>query len=183
MVTLETARLTLRELTLDDAPALNAVDGDPEVARWNGFDPPDLDGTRGYIENVMRDAGVMPRQYITLAVVTRTDNRLIGRCGFDRDGPDLLFGMVGYALRHDQWGKGYMTEAVRALVAYGFAELGLHRIWSECDPRNIGSWRVLEKAGMRREGHMRENFRYPNGEWVDTFLYAILAREWNAANR
>ena len=179
MVRLETERLILRELTMEDVPALNAVDGDPEVARWNGFDPPSLDGTRGYLESVIKDAGQSPRQYYTLAIVTRTDNRLIGRCGFDRGGPDLLAGMVGYCLHRDLWGQGYMTEAVRALVDFGFRELELHRIWAECDPDNIGSWRVLEKVGMRREGHMIESFRYPSGEWVDSYHYAILAREWS----
>jgi len=70
-----------------------------------------------------------------------------------------------------------MTEAVRALVGYGFGELKLHRIAADCDPRNIGSWRVMEKIGMRREGHLLENLLLA-GEWVDSYVYAILAREW-----
>jgi RimJ/RimL family protein N-acetyltransferase len=180
MVTLETERLILRELTLDDAEALNAVDGDPVVARWNGFEPPDLEGTRGYIASVIDAAGQSPRQFYTLALVTRTDNRLIGRCGIDRGGPDLLDGMVGYCVHRDLWGQGYMTEAVRELVDFGFRELKLHRMWADCDPRNIGSWRVMEKVGMRREGHAIENYRYPDGEWADTWFYAILNREWAA---
>jgi len=183
MVTLETERLTLRELTLDDAPALNAVDGDPVVARWNGFEPPGLDGTRAYIENVIKDAAQEPRQFITLAIVTRADDHLIGRCGFDRGGPDLLNAMVGYCLHRDLWGQGYMTEAVQALVGHGFRDLKLHRVWADCDPRNVGSWRVMEKVGMRREGHSIENYRYPDGEWADTWFYAMLDREWAASSR
>jgi RimJ/RimL family protein N-acetyltransferase len=175
MVELQTERL-LRELKMDDAPALNTIDGDPEVAYWNGFEALDLEGTRGYIESVMRHANQSPRQYYTLAIVRKADNRLIGRCGLDRGGPDLL----GYCLCRDLWGKGYMTEAVRAVVDYGFREINLHRIWADCDPRNIGSRRVMEKMGMRREGHAIENYRYPNGEWADTYFYAILDREWLA---
>ena len=182
MVTLQTERLILRELTLDDAPALNTIDGDPVVAHWNGFDAPDLEGTRDYIASCMQAAGESPRQYYTLAIVTRADNWLIGRCGLDLGGPDMREAMVGYCLHRDLWGQGYMTEAVRALVEYGFRELNLRRIWADCDPRNTGSWRVMEKAGMRREGHALENYRYPDGEWADTYFYAILAREWAAAH-
>jgi RimJ/RimL family protein N-acetyltransferase len=72
-----------------------------------------------------------------------------------------------------------MTEAIRALIGFGFGELKLHRIRAECDPRNVGSWRVLEKVGMRREGHLRENFLL-DGTWCDSYLYAILDHEWIA---
>jgi RimJ/RimL family protein N-acetyltransferase len=177
---METDRLVLRELELDDVPALNAVDAHPDVAHWLGFTAT-MDGTRGYIETVMRDARESPRQYYTLAIVTRMDNRLIGRCGFDLAGPEFLAGTVGYSLHRDLWGQGFMSEAIRALVAFGFSELGLHRISAETDPRNFGSWRVMEKVGMRREGHLIENFLL-NGEWVDSYLYAILDREWHAAH-
>jgi len=85
--------------------------------------------------------------------------------------------MVGYSLHPDSWGQGLMTEAVMALVGYGFGVLRLHRIWADVDPENIGSWRVLEKIGMRREGQLRENALI-GGEWCDSYIYAMLDREW-----
>jgi RimJ/RimL family protein N-acetyltransferase len=63
------------------------------------------------------------------------------------------------------------------MVEFGFRELGLHRMWADCDPDNVGSWRVLEKIGMRREGHLREN-ALVKGAWVDSLIYAVLEREW-----
>ena len=63
------------------------------------------------------------------------------------------------------------------MVDFGFRELRLHRIWADCDPANVPSCRVLEKLGMRREGHFREN-AWIKGEWVDSLIYAILDREW-----
>lgn len=178
MVTMQTERLILRELMAEDAQALNAVDAHPDVARWLGFTA-SLDDSRGYVESVMRDARESPRQYYTLAIVTKADNRLIGRCGFDRGGPHLAEGALGYSLHRDHWGQGYMTEAIRALIGFGFAEVKLHRIMAEADPLNVGSWRVMEKVGMRREGHLRENFLL-DGAWCDSYLYAILDREWEA---
>lgn len=70
-----------------------------------------------------------------------------------------------------------MAEAVRALVGYGFQALDLHRIWADVDPGNVGSWRVMAKIGMRREGHLLEN-AWIAGEWQDSYLYAVLKREW-----
>ena len=85
--------------------------------------------------------------------------------------------LSGTRLHPAQWGRGYTTEAARAMIDFGFRELGLHRIWADCDPRNVASWRVLEKLGLRREAHLRQNARI-KGEWVDSLLYAILDREW-----
>lgn len=73
-------------------------------------------------------------------------------------------------------GKGYAT--VNELLTLGFGQLNLHRIFAECDPANLGSARVMEKANMIREGHLRE-CRWQKGQWVDRLLYAILDRDWS----
>src|SRR3712207_3871409 len=65
------------------------------------------------------------------------------------------------------------------MLDLGFRELGLHRIWADCDPANTASWRVLEKNGLRREGHLRENASI-KGQWVDSLIYAVLSGEWMA---
>jgi len=69
-----------------------------------------------------------------------------------------------------------MTETVKRVIDFGFSELGLHRIYATLAPENVASARVLEKAGMRREGHLRKH-RYIKGEWRDSLLYAILESE------
>ena len=78
-----------------------------------------------------------------------------------------------YVLNRKFWNKGYMMEVVKRVIHFGFSELGLHRIYATLAPENVASARVLEKAGMRREGHLREH-RYIKGEWRDSLLYAIL---------
>jgi len=182
MVLLPTGRLLLREFILDDAPALNAIEVHPDVARWVWLPGPSLEDTRRTIEFLIASAAETPRTIYTLAIVTKADDRLIGRCGFDITGPESTEGVVGYAMHRDYWGQGYMTEAVRALAGLGFGKLNLHRVWAEADPRNIGSWRVLGKVGMRREGHLIEN-AFENRDWCDSYIYAILDREWEGASR
>jgi ribosomal-protein-alanine N-acetyltransferase len=86
-------------------------------------------------------------------------------------------GEILYLLNRQYWGHGYATEAVRAVLGFGFRELGLHRVYATCRPANVASSRVMEKVGMQREGHLRRH-RWMKGAWHDSLLYAILEDEW-----
>jgi RimJ/RimL family protein N-acetyltransferase len=118
-----------------------------------------------------------PRRTYDLAVLLASSDLVIGRCGLQVSEHDAREAVVWYTLLRSLWRRGYVPEALRALVQFGFTELKLHRVWAECDPANYSSYRVLEKLGMRREGHLREN-AWVKGQWVDSFVYAILDREW-----
>ena len=177
MVLLRTARLVLREFEEGDGPALHAVESRPEVARYQSFAPRTAEESRAYVAGARAAAAEDPRRTYDLAVVLPAEGRLIGRCGLGITDPAIGEGMLWYTLHPAHWGRGYATEAARGLVDFGFRELRLHRIWADCDPANIASWRVLEKLGMRREGHLREN-AWIKGEWVDSLIYAVLERDW-----
>jgi ribosomal-protein-alanine N-acetyltransferase len=82
---------------------------------------------------------------------------------------------MGYLISPAAQGQGYATEAARALLDFGLAAGGLHRITATCDPENTGSVRVLEKIGMSREGHLHDHFLI-RGTWRDRLLYARLAQ-------
>jgi RimJ/RimL family protein N-acetyltransferase len=88
---------------------------------------------------------------------------------------------VGYIVNNRYQKKGYAAEALSAVIAQAFRE-GAHRVYAECDPRNVPSWKLLEKAGLRREAQFRQNLwfhRDENGSpiWKDTLVYAILEDE------
>lgn len=85
-------------------------------------------------------------------------------------------GEIGFILHPDHHGHGYATEAGEVMLKLGFGDLGLHRIVARCDARNQASVRVMERLGMRREAHLREN-EFVKGEWCDELVYAILAAE------
>lgn len=74
------------------------------------------------------------------------------------------------------WSKGYATETAKALVEFGFKKLCLHRVFATCDPENTASARVLEKTGMKLEGHIREH-KLVKGKWRDSLLYAIINQQ------
>ena len=92
---------------------------------------------------------------------------------------ELRRGEIGYLLDLRYWGRGYATEAARAVLDFGFRELDLHRVYATCRPANVASIRVMEKLGMRREAHFRQH-RWMKGAWQDSYLYAILDHEWKA---
>ena len=85
---------------------------------------------------------------------------------------------IGFFLEVAAWGHGYATETAQTVMDAGFRQLGLHRVYATCAPENGASAWVLEKLGMRREGHLRQHFRMPNG-WRDSYLYAVLDDEWD----
>lgn len=175
---IKTDRLLLREFSEEDWPALHAVESLPEVAHYQSFEPRTPEESRAYVREVVEEARADPRLTYDLAIVLAEEGRLIGRVGLGITEPEAREAVLWYTLHPAYWGQGYVTEAARALVDCGFHDLRLHRIWADCDPENIGSWRVLEKIGLRREGHLREN-AWVKGAWVDSFIYAILDREWS----
>lgn len=120
-----------------------------------------------------------PRTKFQLDIILKEENRLIGNCGIRVNDPEMREANIGYELNTQYWGQGYATEAAEAILKFGFEELGMHRIWSWCVAENLASIRVLEKIGMRREGHLREK-ELIKGKWYDKFLYAILEHESKA---
>jgi ribosomal-protein-alanine N-acetyltransferase len=177
-----TPRLRLREFEVDDWRATWPYESDPEVVRYTSHGVQTPEESQKRIANSMASAQEAPRSTHDLAVVLQEDGRLIGRCGLKVVDAEQRDGTLWYILDRSQWGKGYISEAAEAMVDFGFGTLGLHRVWADCDPRNAGSVGVLRKLGFRLEAHFRENV-FIKGEWCDTFIHAILDREWAARPR
>jgi len=173
----KTERLILREFEESDWEAVHLYGSDLEVVRYMPWGPNSVEDTQDFIQRVIAHQGDNPRREYELAVTLRAGGRLIGGCGIHAVSPQHLRGFIGYCLDKRVWGKGYATEAARAILAFGFEHLGLRRIVATCDTENLASARVMEKIGMTREGRMREDTKI-RGRWRDSFLYAILKHEW-----
>jgi RimJ/RimL family protein N-acetyltransferase len=111
------------------------------------------------------------------AVVLRSEERVIGHMLFHWWYAPHTY-EIGWVLARRYHGQGYASEAALALLRYGFEALRLHRIIATCQPENIASWRVMEKIGLRREGHFRKGIHRPEGTWWDEYFYALLDEEW-----
>ena len=182
MTTLQTERLMLREFEEDDWLAVHEYASDPDVVKFMTWGPNTEEQTRDFVARQIASQREEPRNHYGLAVVLKRQNRLMGSIALNVSSPANRGGWIGYSLARQFWGHGYATEAARAVVAFGFEQLDMHRIFATCDPENVASARVLEKIGMRREGHLREH-EWLRGKWRDSYLYAILQHEWERAKR
>jgi ribosomal-protein-alanine N-acetyltransferase len=176
--TLTTERLTLRWINLDDAPALYAMFRDPEVTRYWSTPPwTDIAQSRAFIEAAQADYA--NGTGLRFSIVLRETDDFIGSIKLYDFFDQNRRCDVGYALLQPYWGKGYLAEAITALLDYAFTELNLNRIEADIDPRNDASARLLERMAFQKEGYMRERW-IVNGEVCDTAFYGLLKRDWDA---
>lgn len=168
--TLETARLLLRLPVQSDFDAVHSWGSNPENTRYMAWGPNNEEQTRSFL------AAVQPgRDFV---VVLKATQAVIGSCGIypDRESDT---GSVGWILHKDYWKQGYGTELAGELIRYGFEDLKLRRIFSSCAAVNYGSYRVMERNGMRREAVHRGAFwARVDKKWIDEAVYAILAEDY-----
>jgi [ribosomal protein S5]-alanine N-acetyltransferase len=174
--TLLTERLRLRPFDDADADALYALHSNAYVLRyWDS--PPWTERTRAErfiaVCRQLAEEGSGARPAIERA----SDGAFLGWCGLTRWNPDYRSASLGYCLGDAAWGRGYATEAARALLQWAFDTVELNRVQAEADTRNVASARVLEKLGFVREGTLREDC-VVNGDVSDSWVYGLLRREW-----
>jgi RimJ/RimL family protein N-acetyltransferase len=170
---LTTSRLVLRDFEPEDWEGMLRVEGDAEAVRYQSFSPRTEADCRAYLARDL--AARADRSCFDLAVTL--DGRLVGRLGLDVKLPERALGELWFILDRSLWGRGLMPEATRRMLDFAFLDLGLRRVFLECDPRNRGAIRLAEKLGMRREGQLREHV-FVKGEWCDALYFGVLAGEW-----
>lgn len=173
---LHTQRLVLRPFTKEDGPGLYAYLSDPETVRFEPYEP----FTREQAEEEARRRACDPAFW----AVCDIEGRLLGNLYFAPGEFDTW--ELGYVFNRKYWGNGYAAEAAMALLGHGFAHMGVRRVTACCNPENVRSWRLLERLGLRREGHLQKNvafFKDGQGQplWQDTYEYGVLREEWGTA--
>jgi [ribosomal protein S5]-alanine N-acetyltransferase len=174
-VSIQTPRVLLRRLTLDDAKDIfETWAQDPEVTRYLTWHPHrSLEDTRSFLAYCAR-AWTEGREF-SWGIVPRVEGVLVGTIGLRIDAHR---GEFGYALARPAWGQGYATEAARAVVESALAMPAIQRVWAFVDVENVPSARVLEKAGLTREGCLRKWY-VPSGFGVprDAWCYANIQEQ------
>jgi RimJ/RimL family protein N-acetyltransferase len=174
-----TDRLVLRALRPDDAETMFAYRSDPEIMRYQGWDPESLDDVREFVADNAGYHAYAPGSWRQFAITLRPDGTMIGDCGVHvpEDKPEQA--EFGITLAPSFQRRGYASEALRALLRLVFDTLGKHRAFASVDPRNLPSIALFERAGFRKEAHHVESL-WLMGEWVDDVIFAMLRREWAA---
>jgi ribosomal-protein-alanine N-acetyltransferase len=152
MTVIRTPRLTLRPFNEGDIDVMVALLNDWEVAQWLAIPPFPYRRTdaRFYVDHVRANHEAGPATEFAIALTEGDD--VVGAVGLRRDSGDPAHAAIGYWLGQPHWGHGYASEAVGAVVAYGFGSLGLERLEAETDPENERSARVLAKVDFRPIG-------------------------------
>lgn len=170
-VRIETARLTLRRTTADDADGVFAYASDAEVTRYLTITPrTDVDDSVAFLK--WCDEAWEGGSSYPLAIVDRSSGQFVGII----ESRISIHGIeLGYALLRSAWGNGFMTEAILGVIDWAFGNDEVHRVWAYVDVANVASRRALEKSGMTREGHLHRWQVHPNSssEPADVYLYAV----------
>ncbi len=176
-ISIQSPRLVLRRFKEADLPTFVGYRSHPEVALYQSWDHYTMSDARAFLEEMSAIHPAMPGKWFQFAVERKTDRQHIGDCALLIEAGDPEQGRIGYTMEPQYQGQGFATEAVRRLLDYFFGTLKKHRVIATLDVLNKPSIRVVEKLGMRREGHFIENALFKN-RWCDEYLYAILRREW-----
>ena len=176
MPVLETERLRLRKLTMRDAQDIFDYSRDPLVAKYVLWEAHRSIGeSRAYLRYMLRKyRNTEPASW---GIELKSSGRIIGTIGFMWIQSDNAAAEVGYSLARAQWGKGIMTEALQAVIAYGFNSLRLNRIEAIHEPENPASGAVMRKCGMQFEGRLRQKL-CNKGRYADVDMYAILKSDY-----
>jgi ribosomal-protein-alanine N-acetyltransferase len=169
---LETERLILRKMTLNDVEAVFAYASDPEVSRYTLWETHrSIEDSRAFLKLTTQkyENGGEP----DWGIVYKGNGCLVGVCGLVNWEAEHARAEIGFVLSREYWGHGFMPEAVRAMFRFGFERMNLNRIEARCIAENAASARVMEKAGMVYEGMLRQR-EYIKGAYRDIKFYAIL---------
>jgi ribosomal-protein-alanine N-acetyltransferase len=171
----ESERLMFRKILLNDAKDLLLIRSNDDVMRF-------MDVIR--FESIA-DAEKMIRSVeesynkedgINWAIIEKHSNSFVGYFGFFRIIPEHCRAEIGYALKPECWGKGYMYETINRMVRFGFDEMKIHSIEANVNPLNERSKKVLERIGFKKEAYFRENYLF-NGEFLDSIIYSLLEKD------
>ena len=175
---LHTERLILKELTLADLNEVHQLHSFPEVDEFNTLGiPGSVETTEGILKDWLDQQKVTPRMSYTFSINLIQTNSFIGLIALNAGKPNFRTAEVWYKLHPAHWKQGYTKEALANLLKFAFLDLKLHRIEAGCAVENIASIKVLEKAGMIREGQKRKVLPI-RGNWVDNYFYAMLETDF-----
>ena len=175
---LETERLIIRDFNNGDWEDLHTLYMKPETVKYNpsGY-PENEEASKKIVAGWSCQSNNVVREEYTAALITKPGFSFVGVISLDLGDHKYRKGEIWYKLLPEYWGRGMATEAVKAMLAFGFGQLQLHRIECGWSIHNIASCKVMEKVGMKREGIKRKALPL-DGNWHDAYLYAILDEDY-----
>jgi ribosomal-protein-alanine N-acetyltransferase len=171
---LTTERLILRNYKTEDWERVHIYGSDPDFSKYEFWGPNTVEDTQKFISDMIQQAQVLPLFQFHFAISLKENDLLIGGCSLRRETELSQVANLGWAITPEFQNMGFATEAAGALVEYGFRDLKLSVIYATCDTRNISSYKVMEKLGMKRVGLIKGT-KEVKGYIRDTYRYELLS--------
>ena len=173
---LQTERLLLRALTSADLEFIYRHFTDPDITYYLHDEEPIKSRQEAQaIVDFYTQSGAKP--YNRWVIVGKSDNRPIGTCGYHKWRKSHFCAEIGYDLGKAYWKQGFMTEALKEVLEFGFGRMGLNRIEALVHPDNLASIRLLERLAFQSEGTMRDYY-FQRGMFHDSLIFSLLRKEW-----
>ena len=177
-ILIETERLLLRNIDLQDLDTFLEYRNDPFVASYQSWEPNlKRKQVSEFIYELQKQKIGEPGKWNQIVWILKENMVHIGDCAL-KVHENNMQAELGFTLSRNYQGKGYAYEATGALINYAFEELNLHRVFSITDCKNTSAIKLLKTLGMRQEGHFIENIFF-KGSWGNEYLFAILQKEWS----
>ena len=173
-IDIKTDRLLLRKFQVNDAEEIFATwTSDERVAKYTSwYAHKNIEDTKSYVGYMTSKKELSDYNWII-----ELDNKIIGSINVCYSNEYLEIAGIAYVLGYEYWGNGYITEAAKAVIQFLFNDVNYRKIIAGCDSENIGSSKVMEKIGMKREAVLREHIKRKDGTWGDDFQYGLLKKE------
>ena len=169
---IETQNLLLRDHKPEDWKDIHQYAKVPEFSQYDFWGPNTEQDSIDFVNTMIDQANHDLRYKFDLAIVHKESNKVIGGVGIRRITENSLVADLGYAINPDFQGKGFASEAVKAMFDFAFEKLNLKVIYATCDVKNIPSYKVMEKCGMTKVGEIKNHKEF-KGAWHDSFRYEI----------
>ena len=174
---LESERLLFRKIIMKDAKDIHFIRSNNNVMEFmDVWRTKSISDAKKLIRNIHED--YKNERGISWGIIEKRTRNFIGYIGIIRMQPQHCRGEVGYVLKPEYWGKGFMTEALRTIVKFGFDKMNLHSIEANVNPKNKSSKKLLERFGFRKEAYFKENYLF-EGKFLDSEIYSLLERDIN----
>ncbi len=178
---LETERLLIRPITIDDKNEVFEYRRDKETNKYQGWIPETIEDVEVFIGKISEQINV-PETWFQFVIIDKETQKIVGDLGIHFIDSENKQAEIGCTLNKDLQNKGFATESVKKVIDYLFNKLNKHRIFTSIDPDNKNSIRLVERIGFRKEAHFIESLLI-NGKWVDDLIYALIEKDWDKISK
>lgn len=179
---IETPRLAIRHLGLNDLADFYSYRSNPEVTKYQGFDVMTKETADAFIRQNSTKKFGKAGEWVQYAIENKQTGKLTGDCAIKLDKQDTRIAEIGITISHLEQRKGFAKEAMTAILGFLFDKKNIYRVVEIVDTENIASIQLLKTTGFRQEGHFVENIFF-KGKWGSEFQYAMLKKEWDEIKR